>query len=86
MIREKIERNWRQPIGVESKGLCDVYVKLDAVGKVINVTVKHCSSNNAAYASSVEAAVYKSSPLPLPSDPRLADNFLKDELHIKFKP
>jgi colicin import membrane protein len=74
LIKQQVTRNWNRPVGV-SKGLtCDVLVRLTQGGEVLSVTVVR-SSGNPVFDRSVEYAVYKAAPLPLPDDPTLFDNF-----------
>lgn len=74
LIKQRVTRSWNRPVGV-SKGLtCDVLVRLTQGGEVLSVTVVR-SSGNAVFDRSVEYAVYKAAPLPLPEDPTLFDNF-----------
>lgn len=74
LIKQRVTRNWNRPVGV-SKGLtCDVLVRLTQGGEVLSVTVVR-SSGNALFDRSVENAVHKAAPLPLPEDPTLFDNF-----------
>jgi colicin import membrane protein len=60
-----------------------VRVRLVAGGEVLQATVVQ-SSGNAAFDRSVENAVYKASPLPIPDDKALFDYFR--ELEFKFRP
>jgi colicin import membrane protein len=83
LIRQKVERNWVRPAGW-NKGLeCIVRVRLIPTGEVIQATVTR-SSGNPAFDRSVENAVYKASPLPLPEDKGLFEHFR--ELEMRFHP
>jgi len=83
LMQDKVKRNWINPVA-SSKGLeCVVRVRLNKVGKVLLVQVVH-GSGNSAFDRSVEAAVLKSSPLPLPKDPTIMEGF--PELRFKFNP
>ena len=82
LIADKVERNWRQPPG--SDGLtCLVQVRLSTTGSVLFVNVVKSSGVNS-FDRSVEAAVYRSDPLPVPDSPRLKAEFRK--LTFKFDP
>ena len=82
LIAEKVERNWRQPPG--SDGLtCLIEVRLSTNGSVLLVNVVK-SSGVSSFDRSVEAAVYRSDPLPTPDSPRLKAEFRK--LTFKFDP
>lgn len=83
LMQDKVKRNWLNPVA-NKKGLeCVVRVRLNKSGKVLLVQVVH-GSGNTAFDRSVEAAVLKSSPLPLPKDPTIMEGF--PELRFKFKP
>lgn len=83
LIRQKVERNWVRP-GAADKGLeCVVRVRLVPGGEVIEAKVVR-GSGNPAFDRSVENAVYKATPLPLPTDVQLFEYFR--ELEFVFKP
>lgn len=83
LIRQKVERNWVRPAGW-SKGMeCVVRVRLAPTGEVIQATVIR-PSGSPPFDRSVENAVYKASPLPLPDDKGLFDHFR--ELELRFRP
>jgi colicin import membrane protein len=83
LIRQKVERNWVRPVGW-TKGLeCVVRVRLAPTGEVINATIAR-PSGSPAFDRSVENAVYKASPLPLPEDKGLFEHFR--ELELRFRP
>ncbi|PCI06670.1 MAG: protein TolA [Gammaproteobacteria bacterium] len=80
-IAQKVEKNWLRPVSTISGQSCDVIVTQTMSGDVIDVRVQSCASDNA-FQRSVERAVRKASPLPLPPDPELFDR----EIYFKFKP
>jgi len=83
LIRQRVSRSWNSPVGI-AKGLkCTVRVRLAPGGKVLSAAVVR-PSGNANFDRSVEYAVYKSEPLPLPEDPTLFDNFR--EIEFVFDP
>ncbi len=83
-IRDKVNRNWRRPLGTAELGLrCKVQVRLGANGSVLRVSVIE-SSGNGAFDRSVEQAVYKADPLPMPASKRLVGQFR--ELEFIFDP
>lgn len=83
LIRQRVSQSWNRPVGV-AKGLkCVVSVRLAPGGEVLSAKVVR-SSGNATFDRSVENAVYKAAPLPLPEDPTLFDNFR--EIEFLFSP
>ncbi len=83
LIKQRVSRSWNRPVGV-AKGLkCEVHVRLTPSGEVLSANVVR-SSGNAVFDRSVENAVYKAAPLPLPEDPALFDNFR--EIRFVFDP
>lgn len=82
-IRQKVERNWARP-SASRKGLqCTVRVRLIPGGEVLEATVVK-SSGDAVFDRSVESAVHKSSPLPLPEREELFEQFR--EIEFIFRP
>ncbi len=82
MIRQKIERNWSAPASADSELKCSVRVRQVPGGEVTGVTILSCNGDDAVKRS-VEAAIYRSSPLPEPSDPSLFDRSLLLNLSIR---
>ncbi|MET0075181.1 MAG: cell envelope integrity protein TolA, partial [Candidatus Thiodiazotropha lotti] len=84
VIKQQIERNWLKP-AQNTEGLsCVVQVRLIPGGDVVPGGVSIIrSSGNAAFDRSVEAAVYKAAPLPVPSG-ALFESFRS--LRLNFKP
>jgi colicin import membrane protein len=79
-IANKVERNWLRPTG--SRGShCRVLIHQIPGGEVIDVRLNECDGD-VAFQRSVEAAVRKASPLPLPSDPEVFER----EIEFIFKP
>jgi len=84
LIRQKVVRNWLKPTG-SSKGLVStVKVRLIPGGDVIDVKVIK-SSGNVIYDRSVERAVRKASPLPLPKDPAIAARMYDIEFNFALE-
>lgn len=83
LIRQRITRNWNQPTGVPAGLNCLVRVRLAAGGDVLAVKIIQ-SSGNALFDRSVENAVYKAAPLPVPEDPELF-KYVR-EINIRFDP
>lgn len=82
MIRQKIERNWSAPASAGAELECSVRVRQVPGGEVIGVTILSCNGDDAVRRS-VEAAIYRSSPLPEPSDPSLFDRNILLNLSIR---
>ena len=83
LIRQRVSHSWSRPLG-SAKGLkCTVRVRLTQSGGVLDAKVIK-SSGNPVFDRSVENAVYKAEPLPLPDDPGLFDNFR--EIDFIFDP
>lgn len=74
LIGDKVQRNWIQPPTSRVGLSCVVQVQLMPTGDVISVQIVQ-SSGDAAFDRSVEAAVYRAAPLPLPPDPGMFENF-----------
>lgn len=84
LIRQKIERNWRKPSGTKPGMSTTVSVQLIPSGDVINVQTTK-SSGDKSFDRSVETAVRRADPLPLPPDPNLFERFRKVELNFSEK-
>jgi colicin import membrane protein len=82
-IRSAVQNNWLQPPSARPGMQCTVKVNLIPGGDVAGVRIV-VSSGDAAFDRSVENAVRKAAPLPLPPEPGLFDNFR--ELTFVFKP
>jgi colicin import membrane protein len=81
LIRQKVERNWVPP-GSARPGLeCEVIVNQLPGGQVGDVRLGRCNGDDAVRRS-IEAAVRRSDPLPLPADPALFER----NLRFTFKP
>jgi len=82
-IQERIQRNWLRPPGSPAGLSCLVKVRLIPGGDVVSVNVVR-SSGDAVFDRSVETAVLKASPLPLPEDAKLFKHFR--EINFNFDP
>ena len=67
LIKQAIAHHWILPVEVNREASCKVQIRLAATGQVLSVTLIR-SSGNQLLDRSVTAAVYKASPLPVPSD------------------
>ncbi len=73
-IKNKVNDNWVYMPGAVEKGLkCAVRVRLGSNGTVLLANVVK-SSGDAAFDRSVETAVWKSEPLPMPTTPELRNH------------
>jgi len=81
-IVSRIERAWIKPPSAQPGISCIVSVTQVPGGEVTAVRVNSCSINDAALRESVEAAVYRASPLPAPPDPALFER----NLELTFAP
>jgi len=82
-IQEKVQNNWLRPLGSPPGLSCVIQVKLIPGGEVVGTRVVR-SSGNQLFDESVERAVQKASPLPLPDDPALFKYFR--EINFNFVP
>jgi len=82
-ISAKIRRNVVMPPEVADNARAEFLVTLLPGGRVMGVKLKK-SSGNPAYDASVERAILKSDPLPLPADAGLFNRFR--ELKLGFQP
>ena len=80
-IKNKIERNWLRPPGSPVGLRCVVGISQIPGGEVVQTAIL-TSSGNIAFDRSVEEAVLRSSPLPVPRDPALFERNIK----ISFEP
>lgn len=83
LIRQRVTRNWIRPASAPDGLSCLVHVRLAPGGEVLAVSIVK-SSGNALFDRSVENAVYKAAPLPVPDDPQLF-KYVR-EINIKFDP
>lgn len=81
LITQQIQRNWLRPPSARSGLVCQVSVTQLPSREVVDVRIGQCNGD-AATVRSIEAAVYKASPLPAPPDPTLFER----KLSITFKP
>ncbi|QQD21816.1 cell envelope integrity protein TolA [Oceanospirillaceae bacterium ASx5O] len=83
-IRAKVSSLWRYPPSVRPDQEVSVRIQLVPTGEVIQVQVVR-SSGHAALDRSVEQAVMRASPLPVPDDIRLFEQKFRN-LTINFRP
>jgi len=83
IIRQKVSRNWNRPTNVPSKIEAHVRVRLSQTGEVLSARITK-SSGNPVFDRSVRAAVLKASPLPIPREQGINEEFRT--LDLTFKP
>jgi len=81
-IVARITRAWIRPPSARPGVTCIVSVSQVPGGEVTAVRVNSCSIDDAALRESVEAAVYRASPLPAPPNPALFER----NLELTFAP
>jgi len=81
LIRQKVERNWLRPASARPGLECEVSVTQIPGGEVTGVQIGRCNADEAVRRS-IEVAVLKASPLPLPDDATLFER----NLRFTFKP
>jgi colicin import membrane protein len=81
LLVQAIERNWIRPPSARAGLECTLNVTQVTGGTVIDVRIGDCNGDQAVR-ESITNAVYKSSPLPAPRDPRA----FQRQLVIVFKP
>ena len=82
-IQEKIQQNWLKPAGSPEGLSCEVQVSLIPGGDVARVQIVR-SSGDPLFDRSVERAVHKAAPMPLPKDAAMFKYFR--ELRLIFRP
>jgi colicin import membrane protein len=80
-LRAHIERQWRRPATARVGIRCVVLVDQVPGGEVVNARISECNGDDAVR-QSIEAAVFRASPLPAPPDPALFER----RLELVFEP
>lgn len=83
IIKQKVSRNWNRPASLRNDIEAHVNVRLSQAGEVISAQIVK-SSGNPVFDRSVENAVLKASPLPIPQDRDVNEQFRN--LKLIFKP
>jgi colicin import membrane protein len=81
LIRQKVERNWVRPPSAKPGLECEILVTQIPGGQVTGVRMGTCNADDAVRRS-IEAAVLRASPLPLPDEAALFER----NLRFTFKP
>ncbi|MGB6976220.1 MAG: cell envelope integrity protein TolA [Gammaproteobacteria bacterium] len=82
MIVQAISQNWLVPDNVDKSLSCQLLIQLGPGGVVLSVQIIR-SSGNSVLDRSAQAAVYKTSPLPVPQNPALFDKFRSLRLTVR---
>jgi len=80
LIRDRVTRAWIRPPSARAGVNCEVLVTQVPGGVVTGVRIGSCNGDSAVR-ESIEAAVYRASPLPSPTNPDLFDRNLKFNFH-----
>ena len=80
LIRDKVTRAWIRPPSARAGLNCEVRVTQVPGGAVTGVQIGSCNGDEAVRAS-IEAAVLRASPLPMPSNTDLFDRNLRFDFH-----
>lgn len=83
IIRQKVGRNWNRPAGLRDSIEASVNVRLSQAGEVLSARIIK-SSGNPVFDRSVENAVLKASPLPIPQEQGVNEQFRN--MTLNFKP
>lgn len=83
-ITAKVASVWIEPVNFAPGTKCTVSVKLMPTGDVVDSKLSNCNGDDI-FSRSVEAAVQKASPLPVPKDDPDAFNLMR-EINFEFKP
>lgn len=83
IIKQKVSRNWNRPAGLGSSIEAHVTVRLSQAGEVLSARIVR-SSGNPVFDRSVENAVLKASPLPIPQERGVNEEFRS--IKLIFKP
>ncbi|MBT8130953.1 MAG: cell envelope integrity protein TolA [Gammaproteobacteria bacterium] len=81
LISQRIVRNWIQPASAQVGLKCELLLTQIPGGEVTDVQIISCNGD-AVVVRSIEAAVFKASPLPPPPDPRLFER----KVRVLFEP
>ena len=80
MIRNSIEQHWKKPPTSIKGGECVLKIRQDEKGTILDVNFMRCEGDKL-FIRSVEEAVWKSDPLPIPPSSDVFDS----EIELTFK-
>lgn len=83
IIQQKVGRNWNRPAGLRNSIEAHVNVRLSPAGEVMSARIVR-SSGNPVFDRSVENAVLKASPLPIPQERGVNEEFRN--MTLRFRP
>lgn len=82
LIENAIQQHWLVPEGTNQNLSCELLIRVAAGGVVQSVSISR-SSGDSALDNSARSAVFKASPLPMPEDHELFDQFREINLTVK---
>jgi len=82
LIVQAISQKWIIPIQANKRLYCELMIRIAPGGMVLDVQVTK-TSGDPSLDSSARAAVFKASPLPVPSDPKEFNSFRQFVLKVK---
>lgn len=82
LILQAISQKWLVPANVNKKLTCELLIRMSPAGMVLDAQVVS-SSGDIGLDRSARAAVFKASPLPVPSDPDAFESFRQFILKVK---
>ncbi len=87
LIEQKVERNWRRSVTSTVDMSCKVTVIQTPLGDVVSVSVslQQCTKKDIAFQRSIERAVLRASPLPLPKNPEVFDREISFTFRNRFE-
>ncbi len=83
LVRGRVSRAWSRPLGTRKGLKCTVFVRVAPGGEVLEARIVR-SSGDVAFDRSVENAVYKAVPLPVPPEQAVFNRFR--EIEFVFNP
>ncbi len=82
LILQAIGRHWLIPDGVDKKASCQILVRVSPDGGVVDVQLLKSSGNELLDRSAI-AAVFKASPLPIPTEADMYEKFRELSLTVR---
>jgi colicin import membrane protein len=80
-IQSRVMNRWVRPASATVGTECVANIKQLPGGEVVSVSIGKCNGD-AAVRQSIEAAIYRASPLPTPEDPSVFER----EIRLTFRP